>query len=346
MTSETVQSMGGAVLEECAEENCVITLGSRIGADYIVRGIISKYGTKFTLSVEMYETDNGTLVASSEYVRADNAVELMDKAVVASANMYRKFVNPQGFAPKQQEQQAVAYSAPVAPSPPQQTAVVATQPASATPRLPQPAQPASPPPAQPPPIYQTPAPMPTPTPTYQTSVVDGSGTFTDSRDGKKYKTVVIGGNRWMARNLNYQTLSGSWCYDNDNSNCDKYGRLYDWNTAMTICPAGYHLPSLQEWNNLVAAAGGQNVAGKKLKARSSWSNNGNGTDDFSFSALPGGYRGSSGTFDFAGNNGFWWTAAEYSSGYPYCRVMYYINESVNESHNNKGGGYSVRCLQD
>jgi len=53
MTSETVQSMGGAVLEECAEENCVITLGSRIGADYIVRGTISKFGTKLTLSVEL-----------------------------------------------------------------------------------------------------------------------------------------------------------------------------------------------------------------------------------------------------------------------------------------------------
>ena len=92
MTSETVQSMGGAVLEECAEENCVIALGSKIGADYIVRGTISKFQTRFTLAVELYETENGTLVASSEAVRSENLGELLDKATVACANMYKKFV--------------------------------------------------------------------------------------------------------------------------------------------------------------------------------------------------------------------------------------------------------------
>jgi len=91
MTSETVQSMGGAVLEECAEENCIITLGSRIGADYIVRGIVSKFGTKLTLSIELYETENGTLVASSEPIRSENKGELLEMAATASANMYKKF---------------------------------------------------------------------------------------------------------------------------------------------------------------------------------------------------------------------------------------------------------------
>jgi TolB-like protein len=91
MTSETVQSMGGAVLEECAEENCIITLGSKIGADYIVRGIVSKFGTKLTLSIELYETENGTLVASSEPIRSENKGELLEMAATASENMYRKF---------------------------------------------------------------------------------------------------------------------------------------------------------------------------------------------------------------------------------------------------------------
>jgi TolB-like protein len=92
MTSETVMSMGGAVLEECAEENCVIALGSKIGADYIVRGTVSKFQTRFTLAIELYETDNGTLVVSSEAVRSENLGELLDKAATASANMYKKFV--------------------------------------------------------------------------------------------------------------------------------------------------------------------------------------------------------------------------------------------------------------
>jgi hypothetical protein len=100
MTSETVQSMGGAVLEECADENCVITLGAKIGADYIVRGTISKFGTKLTLSVELYETENGTLVVSSEAVRSGNLEELLGVAAVASANMYRKFAGEKGSVQK------------------------------------------------------------------------------------------------------------------------------------------------------------------------------------------------------------------------------------------------------
>jgi hypothetical protein len=91
MTSETVMSMGGAVLEECAEENCVIALGSRIGADYIVRGTISKFQNMLTLSVEMYETDNGTLVASFSPIRSESAVELLEKGATACGEMFRKF---------------------------------------------------------------------------------------------------------------------------------------------------------------------------------------------------------------------------------------------------------------
>jgi len=91
MTSETVQSMGGAVLEECADENCVITLGSKIGADYIVRGTIGKFQTRFTLKVEMYETDNGTLVATSEPVRTENVGEILDMATGACGKMFGKF---------------------------------------------------------------------------------------------------------------------------------------------------------------------------------------------------------------------------------------------------------------
>ena len=174
----------------------------------------------------------------------------------------------------------------------------------------------------------------------------GAGTFTDSRDGKTYRAVKIGGQTWMGENLNYQTASGSWCYKNDNSNCGKYGRLYDWNTAKTSCPAGFHLPSRQEWDNLVTSAGGVSAAGKKLKARSGWNNNGNGTDDFGFSALPGGTRGAGGTFGTAGYYGFWWTATENGAGYAYLRDMSYDNDRVDEGNDGKSLGISVRCVQD
>ena len=91
MTSETVQAQGGAVLESCADENCVITLGAKIGADYIVRGIISKLRARFALSVEIYETENGNLVASSDLVSSENIVELVEKAAATYAEMYQTF---------------------------------------------------------------------------------------------------------------------------------------------------------------------------------------------------------------------------------------------------------------
>jgi hypothetical protein len=95
MTAETIIAQGGAVLEECADENCVITLGSKIGADYIVRGTVSKLESKFTLQVEMYETENGNLVASCDPVRSESIGELVDKAAAACANMYKAWLASQ-----------------------------------------------------------------------------------------------------------------------------------------------------------------------------------------------------------------------------------------------------------
>jgi uncharacterized protein (TIGR02145 family) len=174
----------------------------------------------------------------------------------------------------------------------------------------------------------------------------GSGTFTDKRDGKTYRRVAIGGKTWMAENLNYETEK-SWCYDNKESNCNKYGRLYDWKTAMTACPAGWHLPSNAEWDGLVGAAGGETTAGKKLKSISDgWNDNGNGTDEYGFSALPGGNRFSGGGFRNAGYNGVWWAATENGAGIAYYRNMNYFDDYVGSGSNYKSYAWSVRCVGD
>jgi uncharacterized protein (TIGR02145 family) len=174
------------------------------------------------------------------------------------------------------------------------------------------------------------------------------GTFTDSRNGKKYGTVKIGTQTWFAENLNYEA-EGSKCYGNDPANCQKYGRLYNWSTSKAACPSGWHLPSDAEWGTLVDFAGGD-IAGKKLKARSGWDDyerkSGNGTDIYGFSALPGGYGNSNGNFDDVGRNGGWWSSTENGASLAYGRRMYYNLAGVDRNYNGKTGLYSVRCVQD
>jgi uncharacterized protein (TIGR02145 family)/uncharacterized repeat protein (TIGR02543 family) len=195
------------------------------------------------------------------------------------------------------------------------------------------------------------------------------GTFTDSRNGKTYNTVRIGNQWWMAENLNIETAN-SRCYgeggdvfDNGNwktltsneiqANCNKYGRLYIWNAAMTACPSGWHLPSSAEWTDLVNAVG--SPAGTKLKSLTGWtyySDSYIGTNDFGFSALPGGLHGSGDRFFDAGRVGYWWTAtfeSEYlwmESGIAYDWIMNYDSNYAYEGVSFKEFGYSVRCVGD
>ena len=148
MTAETVIAQGSAKLEECAEENCVIALGAKIGADYIVRGIVSKLGTNLTMSVEMYETEDGNLVATSGIVRSENIAELVDKAAAVCADMYKTFVSTQRPARKTAE----TLETPATPSEtpavasvtPTETPTAPVKP-SETPKTPKPPKPPKPP---------------------------------------------------------------------------------------------------------------------------------------------------------------------------------------------------------
>jgi uncharacterized protein (TIGR02145 family) len=162
----------------------------------------------------------------------------------------------------------------------------------------------------------------------------------------------------MAENLNYE-VEGSKCYENDQANCNKYGRLYNWSIAMKVCPTGWHLPSNAEWDRLLHFVDDTSgttslyvskAAGKELKARSGWNNfdgkSGNGADKFDFSTLPGGYGSSDGGFFHIGNVGIWWSNTESDAYFAFSRHMFHYREDVYWHVDIKLNLFSVRCLQD
>jgi uncharacterized protein (TIGR02145 family) len=182
----------------------------------------------------------------------------------------------------------------------------------------------------------------TPTPS------DIKGSFTDPRDGRVYKTVKIGEQVWMAENLAYDA-PGSIVNDCDPDNFEKYGLLYGWKTALNACPPGWHLPNDEEWDALVDFVGGGKIAGKKLKAKSGWMSSegkpGGGTDDFSFSALPGACGFSDGYCCNVGDYGYWWSAG-HDGNKACCRIMLSGRDIVGVDYHGKLDLCSVRCVQD
>jgi uncharacterized protein (TIGR02145 family) len=178
---------------------------------------------------------------------------------------------------------------------------------------------------------------------------DTNGIFTDPRDGRVYKTVKIGEQVWMAENLAYDTPDSK-VNNYDPDNFEKYGFLYKFKTALNTCPTGWHLPNYDEWKTLVDLAGGYEIAGKKLKAKSGWWHNegksGNGTDDFGFSALPGASGFPDGYCCNVGDYGVWWAAAEYDANTACCIEMYKDSDFANFRGYKKACLLSVRCVQD
>ena len=182
--------------------------------------------------------------------------------------------------------------------------------------------------------------------------------------------VKIGSQVWSSKNLNVskfrngdpipQALSAedwerassngepAWCYyDNDPKNGPKYGKLYNWyavNDPRGLAPAGWHIPSENEWRILINFIGAS--AGTKLKSNQGWFNNGNGTNSAGFSALPGGYRYSYGSFLNIEENGNWWTSTETGNSSAWQRVMNCRSSTVVTFDGIKGSGQSVRCIKN
>jgi len=207
----------------------------------------------------------------------------------------------------------------------------------------------------------------------------------DARDGNIYKTVSIGTQEWMAENLRYLPQvsppeSGSatepFYYVHDyignsieeakaSSNYPTYGVLYNWPAAMAeaessdsnpsgvqgVCPAGWHLPSHAEWQQLITHLGGARYAGGKLKEISitHWKNPNTGaTNETGFTALPNGTRTIFGKFSSKGFFSMWWTATEFTQGDSWNFFIPYYNAMIIENFdkNNTSAALTIRCVKD
>ncbi|MEI6089554.1 MAG: FISUMP domain-containing protein [bacterium] len=152
--------------------------------------------------------------------------------------------------------------------------------------------------------------------------------------------------------------TGAWCYYNNDPGMEaKYGKLYNWyavHDPRGLAPQGWHISSDTDWRDLEFCLGGVTIAGAKLKSTGSiengdglWYNpNTEATDEFGFSALPGGYRFAYGAFDNLGSSGYWWSSSEYDKANAWLRGMSYTTTSVTRSYSKKENGFSVRCIKD
>jgi len=178
--------------------------------------------------------------------------------------------------------------------------------------------------------------------------------FCDTRENKLYGLVTLGTQTWMSENLN---AKGGKCYNDVPANCDKYGMLYTWDDAKNVCPSEWRLPDDTDWTTLLNYIGGTTKAGIKLKAkdnpRASWAyhekgkRTGNGTDDYGFSAFPGGY-GSEGKFLKAEESALWWSSTKGDSkraNGKYVDISF-DSDAAKWTNAHKEPQYSVRCIRE
>ncbi|MCX6256958.1 MAG: hypothetical protein NTW49_03530 [Bacteroidia bacterium] len=220
--------------------------------------------------------------------------------------------------------------------------------------------------------------------TYTSDIFHCGTDAVNDYDGNVYNTVQIGSQCWIKQNLatthysdgtalvdgtNAGNISGNYTtkywfvYNNNISNKATYGLLYTWAAVMNgaassaanpsgvqgVCPTGWHVPSDAEWTQLTNFLGGESVAGSKLKeaGTSHWVSPNTGAINTSgFTALPGGYRGSSGTFYNIGSSGYWWSSTEYTTNNAWDRHMNYNSSYVSRNGNLEVDGYSVHCVRD
>lgn len=166
----------------------------------------------------------------------------------------------------------------------------------------------------------------------------------DSRDNQEYRTVKIGSQIWMAENLSF-AAEESWCYTRFGYDCRTYGRFYNWDVAKNVCPAGWHLPTAAEFEQLFADVGGRDSAGVKLKSAEGWSHYGNGSDEYGFNATPSGFRDYRGRFDRQTMYAYLWSATEENKKAIGVHMMAGRKDASVYPYG-KDFGLSVRCVKD
>jgi uncharacterized protein (TIGR02145 family) len=184
--------------------------------------------------------------------------------------------------------------------------------------------------------------------------------------------IVIGTQTWTSKNLDVATFRNgdlipeiqsmsdwrqagidqkpAWCYyGNDANNGKAYGRIYNWYAVIDprgLAPNGWHIPTTEEWMKLIDFLGGEYTATAKLRSKTRWNNNTNGTNESGFNGFPGGYRSHHGMYESLGIQASWWSTSEKDAG----RALYYNTDtmftSVSEFYDPKASGFYIRCVKD
>ena len=177
------------------------------------------------------------------------------------------------------------------------------------------------------------------------SVLYSQGKFTDKRDGNIYRTITLNGVTWMAENMRYIPKHGAVYYDNNPDNARDYGMLYDWKTAKTACPSGWHLPSGNEFR----------ILSDHFQHQESWRKE--SKDTVSFTIQLGGFQDHEGTFSEMDESGYYWTATEYDNKsaeyFSYLIIDNMIVTDISRKEDvediegtDKTDKYSVRCIKN
>jgi uncharacterized protein (TIGR02145 family) len=191
-------------------------------------------------------------------------------------------------------------------------------------------------------------------------------------DGNIYHSVTIGSQVWMIENLKttrfrdgsnitnitdkdkWNTMTvGAYCdYDNNASNSNTYGRLYNWyavTDSRKIAPQGWRIPTDADWQGLSQYLGGEDIAGGKLKedGLTHWASpNSSATNETGFTGLPGGRRDTTYFFENINYNGYFWTSTSVNTELAKYWYLSYRKSSLGTSSGSIKTGYSIRCIKE